>query len=360
MNKIIQVNLNGQVASNDLLLQFMREEGIAVAAISEPHSVPDDPGWALSLDGTAAITWRGSESSADCRIIASEMGFCAIGWRDLIICSCYFSPNRRLREFVTWLDTMGAVLAPLVGSPMLILGDFNARSLAWDVACNDRGDPLSDWMAGLGFVLLNRGSTPTTFHPRGISVVDTSWANHGASRLVREWAVILDAEVSTDHRPIVIGLSGDTGIVDRRRKTASRLPRWVMARLNSERLEEGALAATWVSIPDNLNAGLYVDRIREILNDICDCAMPRAPVIGRNSRPLYWWNAEIAELRARCVRARRYAWRGRGRVSSEVLADRFAELREAQECQSKSLEGTTGNFGSGPMGKAIQASFQEN
>jgi len=55
-------------------------------------------------------------------------------------------------------------------------------------------------------------------------------------------------------------------------------------RLDPERLEAGALAATWAPIPAHLSAEQYVDRIKEILCDVCDCAMPRAPVIGRVNR----------------------------------------------------------------------------
>jgi len=99
MDKIVQINLNGQVGSNDLILQFMREKNVTLAAISEPHSVPDDPGWVLSPDGSTAITWRGSRPAADCSVVVSEMGVCAIRWREIIVCSCYFSPSKNERVY---------------------------------------------------------------------------------------------------------------------------------------------------------------------------------------------------------------------------------------------------------------------
>jgi len=55
MQKLVQVNLNRQGGSNDLLLQFMRERHVAIAVVSKLHSVLDDPGWASSLDELAAI-----------------------------------------------------------------------------------------------------------------------------------------------------------------------------------------------------------------------------------------------------------------------------------------------------------------
>jgi len=56
VNKIVQINLNRQRRSNDLLLQFMRERRVSLAAISEPNSVPDDPEWMASMDGLVLIT----------------------------------------------------------------------------------------------------------------------------------------------------------------------------------------------------------------------------------------------------------------------------------------------------------------
>jgi len=71
ISRIVQVNLNRQGGSNDLLLQFMRERHISLAAISEPNLIPDDPGWTASTDGLAAITWRGWEQNMDCSAIMS-------------------------------------------------------------------------------------------------------------------------------------------------------------------------------------------------------------------------------------------------------------------------------------------------
>jgi len=100
MNKIVQVNLNRQVGSNDLILQFMRETDVAVAAISEPNFVPDDPGWIASTDELAAITWRGSVRAVDCLAIARGEGYYVARLGEMYVCSCYFSPNRATDEFI--------------------------------------------------------------------------------------------------------------------------------------------------------------------------------------------------------------------------------------------------------------------
>jgi len=106
----------------------------------------------------AAITWRGAVSNLECAPVIAGAGFCLISWGDLYIYSCYFSPNIVDAEFANWLDRLGTVLTPYLGSPVILLGDFNARSRAWDLGTpNDRGGILIDWTAGLNFCLLNRG-----------------------------------------------------------------------------------------------------------------------------------------------------------------------------------------------------------
>jgi len=188
--KILQANLNGKAVLTDLLLQCMRELRVSLAVISEPHSIPDDPSWAASADRLAVLTWRGSVRNLDYVIVINGVGFCVVSWGDCYVCSCYFSPRGRRDSFIQWLNCLGMALAPFLDSPMFVLGDFNARSLVWDSGgFNERGDILADWMAGLGLFLLNCGWTPTTFHPRGVSVVDTSWANSLALSKVGAWSV---------------------------------------------------------------------------------------------------------------------------------------------------------------------------
>jgi len=112
-----------------------------------------------------------------------------------------------------WLDALGVVLGPCRGSPILVMGDFNAISPVWDPGIpNDRGEPLLDWAAGLGLTLLNRGRSLTTFHPRGESAVDTSWASPGVLGMVLDWRVVGEAEILSDHVPILIELGRDEAL----------------------------------------------------------------------------------------------------------------------------------------------------
>jgi len=330
-DKIVQVNLNGQRDSTDLFLQYMREHRVSLAAVSEPHSIPDDPGWAASTDARAAVTWRGSVGNLECAVVTAGIGFCIVSWGAAYICSCYFSPNTTDEMFGDWLNNLGQVLSPYRNSPVLILGDFNARSRVWDLGTpNGKGDVLMEWMAGLDFVLLNRGWIPTTFHARGQFVVDTSWANPAAESWIRSWRVDMHAEILSDHRPIIIGLGRSKEQNRRRIRASKRFPRWSINRLDVDKLEAGALGASWASIPEAFGAERFTSRLVEILEEVCNCAMPRAALSGGNTRPLYWWNEGIARLRAECVRARRTLWRRRKRAPQEAILEMRANLRRAR------------------------------
>ena len=82
-----------------------------------------------------------------------------------------------------------------------MLGDFNARSPAWDRGeSTRRGRILARWAAGLDLILLNEGFVPTCVHPRGVSGVDVSWALVSTVRYIRDWRVAVDTESLSDHR----------------------------------------------------------------------------------------------------------------------------------------------------------------
>jgi len=132
-------------------------------------------------------------------------------------------------------------------------------------------------------------------------------------------------------------MKSDVDEVRRRERVVARLPRWVVARLDRERLESAALAATWASVPNTSSADQYADWIKEILCDICDDVMPRSSVVGRVTQPIYWWNPEIAELRRRCISARRTLWRRRNRAPLEVVLNLRADLRNRRKDLRKEI-----------------------
>jgi len=59
----------------------------------------------------------------------------------------------------------------------------------------------------------------------------------------------------------------------------SSLPR-AIAHLNTENFEMSALVATWAPVPAQLRANEFAGKIRDILTNECDGAMPRITPVG--------------------------------------------------------------------------------
>lgn len=89
----------------------------------------------------------------------------------------HVSSNIGLVAFEEFLDGIGDCVRRYLPSQILLLGDFNAHSSQWGNTRTDdvRGRAPSDWAAGLGLLLLNRGSTSICVAWRGCSVVDIIW-----------------------------------------------------------------------------------------------------------------------------------------------------------------------------------------
>lgn len=72
--KILQINLNRARGAHDLMLQYMRENGMGFALISEPNRIPKG-NWIGDVKGLAAIHWGGEEP---CVLINRGEGYVAI------------------------------------------------------------------------------------------------------------------------------------------------------------------------------------------------------------------------------------------------------------------------------------------
>ncbi|KAJ0175603.1 hypothetical protein K1T71_008762 [Dendrolimus kikuchii] len=126
----------------------------------------------------------------------------------MTIIGCYFSPNRRLVDFEGWLDEVGTVVARNRSCPVLVLGDFNAKSTAWgSPGTCARGESLEKWAITQGLVVLNRGSVNTCVRQQGGSIVDLTFASPALARGVRNWRVLERLETLSDHRYIRFSVS---------------------------------------------------------------------------------------------------------------------------------------------------------
>ena len=237
----------------------------------------------------------------------------------------YVSPNSGWAAFEEFLDGIGDCVRRHFPRQILVLGDFNAHSAEWgNPRTNARGRALSDWAAGLGLLLVNRGTTSTCVTWRGSSVVDITWASPDTFRRITGWRVAEGIETLSDHLYIFMEVKGmpgpgtvtaGNGRDTRRRGSARPPPRWTIKEKDGDLLRTAATVAAWnweaPMTQTETSVEEETENLRRDMTAICDASMPRTTLGTGRSRAVHWWTPDIAELRARCVRARRRYLRAR-------------------------------------------------
>ena len=330
--RVIQCNLNHCRGAQDLLLQCLAEWSIALAVVAEPYRVPDHPRWFGDDGDSVAIYWGGGEGDPPCSLLERGQGFVAVQWGSLVVVGCYVSPNCTLAVFEGYLDEVRDCVRRYLPRPVIVLGDFNARSRAWGDARDDiRGETVLEWSAGLDLRLQNRGSVSTCVRWQGESIVDLTWATPAAARIVSGWRVAEEAETLSDHRHIIFDVAIHPPGSDSRRRRSSPPRRWSVKRLDRDALETAAIVAAWPETDDQILPDPEEEAawFRETMTSICDVSMPRTRPSKR--RGAYWWSEELARLREASMRARRQYTRARRRrrATAEETARAYEAYRSA-------------------------------
>ncbi|XP_029673418.1 uncharacterized protein LOC115241682 [Formica exsecta] len=338
MTTLLQVNLNHARQAQDLFSHSLMERGCGIGVAAEPYFVPQGhPCWASDQRSSVAITWLRNKNSPPASRLENGEGYVAVQWGRISVVGVYISPNIDLARFEDRLQSIGECIrrSPLP-RPVIIARDFNAKSALWgSPLTNRRGGVLEDW-ASLGLCIFNRGSRSTCVRPQGESIVDLTWAAPAAVHLVSGWEV-LEKETASDHLYIKMTISAAAPeMLSRRRDLETRPRRWVLRKMDENRLKAAILSSTW---PEEGQGGKDADQqadwLRDTLTDACDVAMPRAKSSPR--RAAYWWTEEIATLRRASIRTRRDFMRARRRRSSsaEEVAEKYGVFRVVRDALVK-------------------------
>ncbi|XP_020297778.1 uncharacterized protein LOC109862204 [Pseudomyrmex gracilis] len=208
MSLLLQDNLNHAREAQDLLVHSLAELGGCLAVAAEPYSVPDHPSWLGSRDGSVALYFRWGHASIFFSPLEKGEGFVACKWGELAIVGCYFSPTRPFHEFEEFLNGLERVIRRLQTCPLLVLGDFNAKSVTWGSPRTDvRERVLEECMAACSFATVNEDTQHTCVRRNGGSIVDVTFASPSAIARVSEWKVKDDLETLSDHRYITMKVS---------------------------------------------------------------------------------------------------------------------------------------------------------
>ncbi|CAB0034435.1 unnamed protein product [Trichogramma brassicae] len=203
--------------------------------------------------------------------------------------------------------------------PLVIAGDFNAWSTEW--GCREtrpRASILLDSLALLDAVLLNTGDVPTFNGRQGSSIVDLTFVCETLAPRVKSWTVS-EWYTHSDHQAILFEIE-DTGTTTR--PSTRQSYRW-----NARTLDADCFSATVSSA--SVAPGTAEDMATSLMSVItgaCDASMSKTNP-RRRREPVYWWTAEIADLRRSCLRARRLFQRSRGRHDEETHSANYASAR---------------------------------
>lgn len=335
MLKCLQINLNRSYGAQNLFVQTMAEREIDIGIISEPNNCPSsNPLWIVDRLGLAAIVWKASLPFR-CIPLVKGQGYVAARCGDITIVSCYLSPNMPLAEYSLAMQELSEILSKIHPSPVLLAGDFNARSPLWGCyTTSNNAEYLSELMSTMDMRLINHGNTPTCVRPQGSSVVDLVWTSVGLQERIRAWRV-LEEESLSDHRYLEYEVHAKVrqplGLTP-----ASKLPRWAMKKFCNDKFLGAMCAASWNQLgTTGMSIDEAVQKINCVITDACDFAAPRVRFKPRKST--YWWNAEIANLRKLCNKHRRHLARKNKRGTACDRLEAEYKYKEARKNMRKAI-----------------------
>lgn len=64
----------------------------------------------------------------------------------LMVCACYFSPNSTKESFKVYLGSIRSSIVEQKPRNLIVVGDFNAKSLRWCSEVNARGNICVEWL----------------------------------------------------------------------------------------------------------------------------------------------------------------------------------------------------------------------
>jgi len=316
----VQCNLNHCRVAQDLVAQFMVEERVDVALISDPYKAdPNSSAWHASAGQRKAAIYVANTGVTVANVI-SDPEFVSARLNGVQVYSCYASPNKPIEDFQDLLrrleDNIRTVQQEV---PVLVTGDLNARSAAWgDWVDNRRGEELELLIESLGLVIANSGSTPTFSRGAG-SIVDVTLSCDSLAARITDWRVLESVFNNSDHYYIRFSLTPGrdqhrvapaTNVVPRAWNTAGGVA--------NDTFLAGLILAEWLeedSPRDWQNAERGASALRSRVSAACDFAFPARRTPNPRKPPVHWWKADIEALRADCTRAKRRVTRMNARVS---------------------------------------------
>lgn len=319
--KFLQINLGRGREAQDLLMQKATEENTDVVLISEQYRNPTSQVWYEDKNKCAAIMIR-NRSLLVSEVDETNSGFVYATIGKTRVYSCYFSPNMDFNEFEEAINALGDSIRRS-RHKVIIGGDFNSKSPEWYSNTFDkRGNTVSEMIASTGLAIFNAGEKLTFRRGVGGSIIDITFGTPTLWSDKMNWMVLEDLTLS-DHQYITFNIykGANTDQIH------VNLPRWNTRKRSDEKLYKYIARAKERSMSDTANIINVEDATEMLVRTLtraCNVSMPRVQKYN-NKPPVYWWNSEIRELRAKCLAARRASTRSH---SNEILANEYRQTRK--------------------------------
>lgn len=124
-----QCNLNHCRAAQDLLTQYMVEEKIDIALLSDHYKADaSSAAWIANAGPSRAAIYIPNNAVTVGNVIR-DPEFVSARLKGVQVYCCYASPNRPLEDFCDMLHRLeDSIRSVQRGVPIAVAGDFNARS----------------------------------------------------------------------------------------------------------------------------------------------------------------------------------------------------------------------------------------
>ncbi|KAL4100909.1 hypothetical protein QTP88_020934 [Uroleucon formosanum] len=287
-------------------------------------------GWYKDSSGKAAVAVINEDLPILAAGSTNDNGFRWVEVRDLRIYACYWSPNKDTESFQRFLDCLEASVRSSM-LPVIIAGDFNAKSGEWGDHREDAmGSLLTDLMSFLNFQACNYGNIPTferIYRDGRVSQshIDVTMASEPIARRVKGWKV-LDEYTESLHRYITFTINAiadgpnNEDINEQERK-------WSWRKYGRNKLQKFLREKEFPLINDN--ALVATHRLDNYIKQACDASMPNCIYKGKK-QPAYWWSETIAKFKEECHAARKKIKRNRQRNQLTHQTENLQTYTEAR------------------------------
>ena len=290
---IIQWNIQGITNKKQEILQLINQFQASIVALQETmmpteylHKINNFQVYAKNgtqnrrTHGGVALYVHSSTPSVEVPLNTTLQAVAAIVnlKTRFTICNLYLPPSQTVT-----IDILNDLFSQLP-KPCLILGDFNAYSVAWGCnTTNPRGRSVEQFIDQNNLILLNNGS-PTHPNQNTDTAIDLSFSSPAISQDF-EWKT-LPSTLDSDHFPIIITTQ---------EPEYTSTPKFILKRADWAAYRN---SRAWTDIPeacDSNNEDLLTDLCRRI-NLASEEAIPQSTPSKYYPKP--FWTPELTRSRA--------------------------------------------------------------